>query len=234
MIALSIIIPCYNEADNLAELITQCRILTSFYPDVEVILVNNGSTDSSQEILEVLVNNAGNTSVRSLLIHHNKGYGNGILAGLKEGSGKVLCWSHADLQTDIADCISAYEIYVKYNSPLIFVKGRRQGRGLFDRMFTSLMSAYVFIRLCSYIPDINAQPKLFSRELFNRFCNDAPDDFSLDLYMLIHAKRAGTIVEFPVTFKKRTGGEAKGGGGNLRLKFRLTARTLRFINQFKA
>ena len=50
--------------------------------------------------------------------------------------------------------------------------------------------------------EINAQPKIFSRKLFKEFEN-APKDFSLDLYLLyISKKKLYKIIEHPVVYKK--------------------------------
>ena len=46
----SLVIPCYNEAANLPLLLARCKELTR-HGDVEVILVDNGSTDNSPEVL---------------------------------------------------------------------------------------------------------------------------------------------------------------------------------------
>lgn len=231
---LSIIIPCYNEGDNLIPLIDQCEKLVNGNPGVEVILVNNGSTDNSSQIMESIISRKGNSAIKSHLVEKNKGYGFGILEGLNQAKANVICWTHADLQTDVFDCIKAFELFQAESDPYLMIKGRRYGRSAFDRLFTSLMSFYVLCKLHTVIPDINAQPKLFSKKFYQEIARNAPFDFSLDLYFLIHAKKKGRILEFPVNFSPRTAGEAKGGSGNLKLKFKLTQRTLAFINQFKA
>jgi hypothetical protein len=59
--------------------------------------------------------------------------------------------------------------------------------------------------------------------------DDAPWDFSLDLYVLYLAQSRGLkLIEQPVEFGARLHGEAK-GGGSLRGKLRLTRRTLDYI-----
>ena len=67
-------------------------------------------------------------------------------------------------------------------------------------------------------------------KVFLNLLNNPPDDFSLDLYLLIVAKFNNyKIIEYPVMVKKRISGEAKGGGGNLINKIKLTKKTLIFI-----
>ena len=98
---LSLVIPCYNESESLPTLIEQCQTIISENENIEVILVDNGSSDSTPEILRPLEKH--NTSLRSTRVEQNIGYGNGILAGLKVAQGEILGWTHADLQTDPTD-----------------------------------------------------------------------------------------------------------------------------------
>jgi hypothetical protein len=61
----------------------------------------------------------------------------------------------------------------------------------------------------------------------------APRDFSLDLYLLWLARQQNfDIVEYPVEFGRRIHGEAT-GGASVRLKWRLTRRTVGFIAQLR-
>jgi glycosyltransferase involved in cell wall biosynthesis len=227
---LSIIIPCYNESANLPTLAQKCVELLKSNSDVEIILVDNGSKDDSKSILSNLININSDVNLKTVHVETNIGYGFGILSGLNAAAGEVLCWTHADLQTDIFDCVKAYNIWKLEKKDFTLVKGKRRGRGLFDVFFTIAMQVYVFIKLHVMLNDINGQPKLFSKKFFELIKQDAPNDFSLDLYFLFKASKMGKIVEFPVYFSQRLAGEAKGGSGNLSLKLKLTKRTLSFIN----
>jgi hypothetical protein len=81
------------------------------------------------------------------------------------------------------------------------------------------------------LDDINAQPKLFSRDFYESVRDAAPHDFSLDLYWLYKARKLGYKIEScPVYFRSRRFGEAKGGGGGLAQKWKLTKRTLAYIH----
>ena len=86
----SLIIPCFNEAKNLPILISRCKDLIEKYP-VEIILVDNGSTDNSSMLI------AKYPFVKLVKIEKNEGYGNGILEDLNNASGEILAWTHADL-----------------------------------------------------------------------------------------------------------------------------------------
>ena len=110
------------------------------------------------------------------------------MAGVKQSSGKIISWTHADLQTDPQDIINAFEkfaIYAKNENYIL--KGKRIGRNYFDVFFTYGMSIIATYLLKYRLSDINAQPKMFYRSFLSKMKN-SPDDFSLDLYLLYMAK----------------------------------------------
>ena len=223
---LSIIIPCYNEKISLNKLVDNCS--TNINDDVEIILVDNGSTDGT---FKYLVNLNLPRNIIPLRIEKNIGYGNGILQGLKEAKGEVLSWTHADLQTDISDVLKGFK---KFEDELVskkcMVKGERKNRNLLDFFFTFNMSIYSSILLNKWMYDINAQPKIFHRSFLEEFENP-PLDFSLDLYLIYFFKLKNiNINTFPVIFKKRKYGEAK-GGGSFKGKIKLVIRTLNYIHK---
>jgi len=83
------------------------------------------------------------------------------------------------------------------------------------------------------LSDINAQPKLFSKVFKKDILNNYPNDFSLDLFLLLRAhKKNLTIVEYPVTLYERKKEKAK-GGGTLLGKIKLIVRTIKFIYKLK-
>ncbi len=199
---LSLVIPCYNEAANLPLLLERCRKLTE-QPDIEVVLVDNGSTDDSPTVLRNLLPSF--PGCRSIRVEKNQGYGFGVLAGLKAASGEILAWTHADMQTDPVDVLDGLKIFEKHGLD-IFVKGRRYGRPFSDVAFTIGMSFFETVLLGKRLWDINAQPTMFSRQFFESW-REPPHDFSLDLYVYYQARIANLIVHrFPVLFGKRAHG----------------------------
>jgi len=232
-IRLSVIVPCYNEADNLPALFDAFRAAVGERADIEVVLVNNGSRDRSAEVFAELASQERHAFVRVVTVSVNRGYGFGILAGLRGAAGEFLAWTHADLQTDPKDVLIAFERLSREHEPAkCFLRGRRVGRPLFDRVFTAGMGLFASLMLRSRLRDINAQPKLFHRSLLEQM-TDAPHDFSLDLFVLHLANRSGLkVLEQPVGFGARTAGEAK-GGGSLRGKYKLTRRTFAFIVELR-
>ena len=97
------------------------------------------------------------------------------------------------------------------------------------------MQMYTMIKIGKNIEDINAQPKIFSRDFYKKLLSqNPPNDFSLDLFTLINAKQENFNIEtFDVKFKKRLYGQAKGGGGSFINRIKLIKRTITYINNLK-
>lgn len=230
---LSVILPCYNEAENIPHIFKRFNeILTEDIP-CEIILVNNGSTDNSMEIFNHEINKYNDFRFRIVNVEKNLGYGFGILSGLEAANGDVLAWTHADMQTDFFDVFKAYEIFLLQANQMVFVKGNRKKRAPIPQFFTFGMGLIASFALGTFLLDIGAQPKLFSRQFYLDFIKDkAPFDFSLDLFAQYQAKKYGKIVDFPVYFGKRLHGEAK-GGGSIGTRIKVTKRVLQFIFELR-
>lgn len=227
---LSLVIPCYNESDNLEKLVSRISsIENNFY---EIILVNNGSTDKTRSVAKRLIEDR--IKFKLINLNENIGYGHGIMAGVKKATGDFIAWTHADLQTDPIDVIGAFD---KYTSNADFknsiIKGKRVGRNFFDFFFTYCMGVISSVLLKVKISDVNAQPKIFHHS-FKNLLEKYPKDFSLDLYLLYQAKiNRYKIIEYPVNFKNRLHGESK-GGGTIIGKIKLITRTLLYIINLKS
>lgn len=227
---LSIVVPCYNEAKNIPLVLEKLGTVIR-RDDVEAILVNNGSTDNSAEVLKEILPKY--PFARTTLVEVNQGYGFGILSGLKECKGEYIGWTHADMQTDPYDVIKALEIIEEKDSPNnIYVKGNRKGRSLFDTFFTVGMSIFETIFMGKSLWDINAQPNIFHRSFYESW-NEPPHDFSLDLYAYYMAiKQKQNIVRFPVVFPPRVHGESSWNTG-LGAKWKFIKRTIDYSLKLK-
>lgn len=230
---LSIIIPFYNENQNVERLFNKANKLYSEFNDLEFIFINNGSTDDTLEKLNYFKSKFLNLPIFILNIDKNIGYGNGIYQGLIIAHGEYLAWTHSDLQTDLNDIFLGFKIYLSKNNKNIIVKGSRINRSILDSFFSKLMEIFVFLFLQTYINEINAQPKIFHKSLlFHLLKYDIPKDFSFDLFFLYHGKKLCEIISFDVYFHERKFNSAK-GGGSLIGKLKLIRRTILYILKFK-
>ncbi|HAS73459.1 MAG TPA: glycosyl transferase family 2 [Clostridiales bacterium UBA8960] len=230
---LSVVVPCYNEKDNIP------LILERFSGSIgnrliEVILVDNGSTDGSDVVLDVLIPKY--PFARRVTVPVNKGYGYGIVTGLKTATGDYIGWTHADMQTDPNDVSRAYDkIADLVNEGLkeVYIKGNRKKRPLIDQFFTLGMSLYETLYLKMPLWDINAQPNIFPRVFFESLMT-CPDDFSLDLYMYYKAKKKKLPLQrIDVRFTQRIHGQSKWNDETFKSKWKFIKRTLEFSKHLK-
>jgi glycosyltransferase involved in cell wall biosynthesis len=223
---LSVILPCYNESkglENILKRFQECGLGVDF----ELILVDNGSTDRSTDVLAALL--PSYPFARSVRVEKNVGYGHGILTGLQSARGEVLAWSHADLQTDPADVFRALRLYQSEGdaSPRL-VKGRRNGRSLQERIISRGMEIVSLLLLRTRLTEINAQPKLFPRRLLQNLTHP-PTDFNFDVYVLYQARQERWRIEaFEVIFPPRKYGQSN-WAATWRSKIRTIARSMWFM-----
>lgn len=225
---LSIVVPCYNEAENIPLILSGfSEVVTG---DMEVVLVNNGSTDNSTKIFDELL--PMYPFARLVMVPVNQGYGYGILQGLKSCDSEYLGWTHADMQTDPNDVLKAWEI-LKNNLPKdVYVKGNRKGRPIADTFFTWGMGMFETMYMGEKMNDINAQPNIFPKIFFDTWKNP-PHDFALDLYASYLAKKQGMeVIRFPVLFPERIHGQSKWNTG-MKAKCKFIKRTVKFSKNLK-
>tara|TARA_B110000259_G_scaffold35439_1_gene39729 strand:+ start:2025 stop:2741 length:717 start_codon:yes stop_codon:yes gene_type:complete len=224
MIDLSIVIPCYNEDENIFPLFVRIEKLLKKNSNVEIIIVDNGSTDNTNKNIlnsELYLMN----KIKVLEIKKNIGYGYGVMSGLKISTGQFIGFCHADLHPEPNTVLESYLQNIdKLKTGKFILKGRRRNRNIFDTVFTFGMSLFSSVIFQKILSDVNAQPKLFPK-LFLKFLKDCPNDFSLDLYILVMAKiNYFKVINHDVIMEERIYNEAK-GGGNLKGKIKLIIRT---------
>jgi glycosyltransferase involved in cell wall biosynthesis len=200
------VLPCYNESRNLPLLLERYRESWEDLP-TELVLVENGSTDDSAATLDRLLATGLYPFARVVRVPVNRGYGFGIMSGLRDARGEYVAFSHADMQCAACDVFAAFHTLCGTSHPeKSLIKGRRYGRRWRDRMITAAMSAIALALLGRRLPDINAQPKIFHRSLLDSLKHPA-DGFQLDLYILYTAVSDGFAIHtVPVAFPPRIHG----------------------------
>lgn len=207
----SIIIPCYNEFDNIDNLVKELKNFNKKY-NVEFILVENGSKDKSREKFKRIENKYKN--IKIVYVDNNQGYGYGIKQGLKVAKGDYVGWLHADMQVAPEELIKPFEFLETIDSTDNYLlKGRRKNRSAFDCFFTAGMTFFEFLVFQKRMNDIGAIPVLFNRHLLKDF-QEAPNDFSIELYTYYVAKKNNyKIKRFPVILRKREKGNSSWNKG---------------------
>jgi putative flippase GtrA len=207
---LSIVLPCYNEGPNIPLIIERVR---PFWPqeNFELILVNNGSTDDSAEIMAAEAARPGHDFVRIVTVSPNIGYGHGILTGLRAAQAPILAYSHADIQTPPEDIFKAFHLLDErgLDPQKTLVKGRRLNRPKASLLLTNGLAVVANLLLGQQLEDINGQPKLFPRTLLAHLSHP-PTGFAFDTYLMYVARLQGLAqVDFPVDFGVRLHGQSK-------------------------
>jgi len=199
---ISCVISCYNEEKNIPILLDQIQT-NNLEKKFELILVNNGSTDNSQQLIDQL-----KSQFNEIIFINNKedlGWGNGVMSGLNVATCDYVGWTHGDLQYDLNVLNDVYELTQKSRNKnkYLLIKGVRGKRSFFEDIFTKSMGHIASIILWKKLYDINAQPNFFSRNILE-FFDDVPKDLMLDLYLYYKAtKLKAKILRLPVIQKKR-------------------------------
>jgi glycosyltransferase involved in cell wall biosynthesis len=207
MSSLSIVLPAYNEEENVAAAVEEVSdVAQQLEMEYEIILVNDGSTDRTGEIGRELERRIPHFR----LVEHypNRGYGGSLKAGFEAAAKDLIVFTPGDKQfvfgeidrflgeIDNADIVSGYR--AERQDSLI--------RKLNAFGWNTLVSM-LFGRLCR---DIDCGFKMFRREILDHV-NIVSDGAMIDTEFLAGAKARGfRIAEVPVTHLPRTAGEATG------------------------
>lgn len=117
-VELSIVIPLLNEAESLPEL-TQWiqRVLQARGLSYEVILIDDGSTDNSWEVIEELAQ--GDPALRGIRFNRNYGKSAALDTGFRATRGRVVCTMDADLQDSPEELPELYRLITEEGYELI-------------------------------------------------------------------------------------------------------------------
>lgn len=218
----SLVIPCYNEEKNLPILIDKYKKFLK-KSNNELIIVNNGSVDNTNNFLRKLKKIK---NIKSVQIKKNIGFGYGLKKGMFAANGDILIYSHADLEVDPNDILRAIEIFKKNNkNNELLIKGDRINKIKNNWSYLAIFFSYSLTVLSTILfrqklYDIHGMPVLFHKNLLKSI-NYFPNDFSIDLAIYLRAKKKNyKIIRFPVNFnkKKRIYGEGSADTINKMIK----------------
>ena len=169
-VALSVIVPCYNEAGILEEAYREIRraALEAVGPDHEIIFVDDGSDDASIAVLERLA--AADPSVRVVAFSRNFGKEAALSAGIARCRGELALLLDADLQ-DPPSLLSPMLAELRREGADVIYGVRRGGAGLGPLRGLAAAAFYRVMRLLSdrRIPADSADFKLINRAVIDAF-----------------------------------------------------------------
>lgn len=205
--AVSVVVPVYNERDNLPSLHQELvASLEGLRREWEIVLVDDGSTDGSQQALVEL--HASDARTKVVLLRRNFGQTAAIAAGFDHAAGDLLVTIDADLQNDPADIPRLVE---KFDQGYDVVSGWRQRRkdNWLTRRLPSAVANWLISRVTGVaLHDYGCTLKAYGRQVVD----------SINLYGELHrfipalASWAGaSITELPVNHRPRRAGKSKYG-----------------------
>ena len=160
-------------------------------------------------------------NIKICRVKKNIGFGYGLKKGLLASSGKILIYSHADLEVNPNDIIKSIKLFEKnrYNKK-IFIKGNRiklikNNWTYIDIFFSYGYTVLNLILFRKNIYDIHGMPVVFSKKLLKNL-NYFPNEFSIDLALYVHAlKNHYKVIRFPVNFNKNKRKYGEGSSDNI-------------------
>jgi len=161
---ISVLIPVYNEVHNLRPLVDEIAlVLRPMKEPFEIVMVDDGSTDGSPQMLEGLC--AEYPELKVLLFRHNAGQTAALDAGFRHASGEIIVTMDGDLQNDPHDIPG---MIAKIHEGYDFVAGWRKNRKdkLFVRRLPSKVANWAIRRLWhSRLRDLGCALKVYTREI---------------------------------------------------------------------
>ena len=202
----TVIVPIYCEAESIAELCD--RIFKVFHSmnkasDFEVLFIDDGSTDSSKEIIKKL---CGERSyIKSIFLHKNFGKASALTAGFMHAKGKAIITIDGDLQDSPEEIPRLIE---KLNKGYDVVSGWKQKR---HDSFMRIWGSWLFNRIVSYfggikLQDFNCGLKIYKADVIKNISVYGQNHRFIPLLAHLMGYK---VTELPVSHSKRKYGFSK-------------------------
>jgi len=162
--SLSVFFPCYNEQDNVRRVYdSAAQVLGNLGVDYELILVDDGSTDQTPQMMEAIA--AADPRVKLVRHPANLGYGAALRSGIRAAAKTLVFYTDGDGQFDLRELPPLLPLMQRYDGVSCFRLDRRDG---LHRKF----NAWCWTRLVCLLfrmdfKDINCAFKLFKRRVFD-------------------------------------------------------------------
>lgn len=209
---ISVVIPIKDERDNLNPLVEQVMAVLEARDEsktapYEIILIDDGSSDGSSEIMDRLA--ADYRPVMVLHFDRNYGQSAGFDAGFKRSTGALVATMDGDLQNDPADIVTL----LTYSKDYDLVCGWRKNRhdSLVRKVSSRIANAVRSAVTGDKVHDTGCSLKLFRRSVVERLQLFTGMHRFFPALALMHGF---TVAEVPVQHRPRTHGISKYGVGN--------------------
>ena len=202
----SIILPTYNESENITDLVN--ALYASVKDPLEVVVVDDDSPDMTWKIAEEM----GNPGVRVVRRQGVRGLATAIEAGIKESRGDVVGWMDADmcmppaLLPAMLESLGGHDIAIGSR----YARGGRDARGFFRVATSRVINTFAALLLGPDVKDYDSGFIVMKKNVFNKvpFPSSGYGDYFIEL--IYRCKKAGfRIKELPYVFTDREKGESK-------------------------
>lgn len=206
MAELTIVVPAYNEEESLRKLLPQW---IGFCQEngLELIIVNDGSTDGTAELLAA---HEGAPCLTTCTHKVNRGYGGAIKSGLENTGTRYAITIDADGQHQLDDILALYQAIRRTGADMII--GKRSGSagvGLYRRIGKRLIRWFARLLMAIEIEDLNSGIRIFEVDKARRYSRLCPDHMAFsDVITLVFISKKCLVLEEPVTVKPRIAGNS--------------------------
>ncbi len=206
---LYIIVPAYNESDNIKRLIRDWYPIVEFYNGdglSRLVIVNDGSKDNT---LDILNQESMDKPLLKILTKPNGGHGSTVLFGYRyaiDNNADFIFQTDSDGQTDPKEFAKFWNKRNEYDA-IIGNRTKRQD-GIQRKFVEKTLLCILKMTFGVDIPDSNAPFRLMKTELVAKYINKLPRDFNLPnvMFSTYFAYFNEKILFLPITFKPRQGG----------------------------